>query len=449
MIDSLFGNSVTEAVNTSTINDKVLVVYNTADSNNWLNYWFHDNDFNVDSLQEAAVWLKLVKGTPEFTYFEQIFPSVIVPSLYLIHRGQIQLIIHGNESDNWSKLINKLNELNPNKKLEIKNAQASDTTFQYTDSTSNQVQRTDIETSENPETHAEVTPEEGKRDGAPKRPKPSFKETVERTTQQIYQTEIQKERRHEMEERERIIKLVRADREERRSKQNEKDIPIDDKPINIEDNIKDRSKLHTEICVLQIKLTNAHTLKNTFSSKETLNDVRKWVDLNRTDGDRPYSFHRNVPRLTFSDSDELKSLEALELTPRSAIILKPLESSQNDIYVANVQQSSLFGKVYNGFQNWWGANNQPEDVSNVEASMLPNPRVQNLRHESEYSFNSPLHSPTRNNSDLNISSRSVSPNVHKFMNNDDLQKEDEEKQTYNGNAIKLEKKSDNNIEKKE
>nr|CAI6412056.1 CLL_HP1_G0004500.mRNA.1.CDS.1 [Saccharomyces cerevisiae] len=33
---------------------------------------------------------------------------------------------------------------------------------------------------------------------------------------------------------------------------------------------------------------------------ETLNDVRKWVDLNRTDGDCPYSFHRGHSQIQSS-----------------------------------------------------------------------------------------------------------------------------------------------------
>ena len=75
-------------------------------------------------------------------------------------------------------------------------------------------------------------------------------------------------------------------------------------------------------------MTDGKTLKHEFNSSETLNDVRKWVDLNRTDGDCPYSFHRGIPRVTFKDSDELKTLETLELTPRSALLLKPLETQK-------------------------------------------------------------------------------------------------------------------------
>ncbi|QLQ78455.1 hypothetical protein HG537_0A07020 [Torulaspora globosa] len=215
-----------------------------------------------------------------------------------------------------------------------------------------------------------------------------------------------------------------------------------------------------------------------FDSKVKLNDVRRWVDENRTDADCPYAFHRNIPRITFSESDELKTLEVLDLSPRSALILKPLENAHRRLNVAEAKGPGLLGKVFNGLSSWWAAsgrmqneryqsadrdencdavdnqgkptqrfpdtiseNNQPLD-SVASSSTIREEAVTASPHSSR--INSPLYSASdfhtkHNPSELSLPSRCVTPNVHQFVNAED---EDNDRFAYNGNNIKLEKKKD-------
>ena len=411
MIFNLFLESVENAVTESLKTNKTLVVYNNDtidDPDKWLNQWFHANNENISLLQNAAVWLKLTKGSTQYQYFEQVFPNVVVPSVYLVFNGKINAILQGEPDETlWDKLIHSLH-VNLNTKPESKEEQ------------------------KNPQDRQESSE--------------SFREQVQETTQQVYHEEVLKERKAEREERDRILKLLKADKEERKAAQSHT-FATEAEPIEVRDNIKDPKRLHTENCVLQIKLTNSETLTRSFKSNDILNEVRTWVDVNRTDGDHPYVFHRSIPRMTFSESDEMKTLEQLELTPRSALILQPLNIASKNVKIAEVQQAGLFNRVYTGFSSWLGGPQQPQ---NDETSMPYRPpehlaEYGNSRSSSRFSSNnnnnnnnSQVH---REQSETNLNSRSVTPNVYQLVNSDDIN-DDKEKNTYNGNNVSLEKNDD-------
>lgn len=74
-------------------------------------------------------------------------------------------------------------------------------------------------------------------------------------------------------------------------------------------------------CKLQIRLTNGQTLTQTFGAHEELAAVRLYVEMNRTDGDLPFTLMTSFPRKVFSDEDYGKPLNALGLVPSAVIIL--------------------------------------------------------------------------------------------------------------------------------
>lgn len=56
---------------------------------------------------------------------------------------------------------------------------------------------------------------------------------------------------------------------------------------------------------------NGSALTQTFSSKEQLSAVRLYVEMNRTDGDQPFSLMTSFPRKIFSTEDYEKPLDVL------------------------------------------------------------------------------------------------------------------------------------------
>jgi len=80
----------------------------------------------------------------------------------------------------------------------------------------------------------------------------------------------------------------------------------------------------SEHCALQVRLFDGSTIRNRFSSNDTLKDVRKWVNETREDGKVPYVFKvllTPLPSRTIDATEEEKSLQALELVPSSTLIL--------------------------------------------------------------------------------------------------------------------------------
>lgn len=62
---------------------------------------------------------------------------------------------------------------------------------------------------------------------------------------------------------------------------------------------------------LQIRLTNGKTLQRTFGAKEPLSAVRVYVELNRTDGEGPFTLMIPFPRKVFQLEDYEKPLDIL------------------------------------------------------------------------------------------------------------------------------------------
>ena len=479
MLSNLFIESVQEAVTQSTTEDLCLVVYITDsnqshDNDKWLKKWFQLD--NVDQLKSMATWLRLFNGTQELQYFEQIFPGVVVPSLYLIYKGHIKLLLMDdpNVTDDivksyWNQLLDCLKSCTP--RINISTVGQKDSSSSSSSSTSSD--------SSNINTDIKLSKENKK----------TFRQQVEETTQQLYRKKIERERQLDKEERERILKLVKADKEERKAREHELHLRIDNvtttttnqnvNDSNIHDNIKNEELLHSINCILQIKLTNGKSIRHTFDHKDTLNDVRKWVDLNRTDPHVPYLFHRSIPRYTFQESDELKTLESLELTPRSLLILKPLETSTSKLNISDVENPGLFGRVYNTFSAFWGGYNNNNDnnnnnnssdnqlnplgitsMNNSDLNLNDNSIITTRfdtsifgNHYSNNTTNNNNNNKNNNNSattnNTNNISRSLTPNVFQFFNtdtndnsSDDDSGDDKEKETYNGNNIKLKKRKD-------
>ncbi|CAJ0757649.1 9861_t:CDS:2, partial [Entrophospora sp. SA101] len=53
---------------------------------------------------------------------------------------------------------------------------------------------------------------------------------------------------------------------------------------------------------------------------EPLEDVKTWIEEDRTDGKAPYNLIQNFPHRQFSINDETKSLKELNLCPRFSMI---------------------------------------------------------------------------------------------------------------------------------
>ncbi|EDO17205.1 hypothetical protein Kpol_1035p18 [Vanderwaltozyma polyspora DSM 70294] len=415
VLEGLFLESVEAAVGKSVSEGKVLVVYCSFGDDAWLNSWFRLKE-SIEELNKVAVWLKLIDGTQDFMYFKQISPNVSIPGVTVIKNGQISLELSESDSldDNWGKLCGTL-EIPINKDTEPV------------------VKKAKIVMDEQPVDQ-------------------------ESSSRILYYNETIKRQHDEKLERDRILELIKADKAQRNNLTHTEN--SSQKTTEVLDNIRDQSRLHSKKCMLLIRLTDGKTLKNEFESSQNLNDVRKWVDASRTDGDAPYLFHRTIPRMTFTDGDEIKTLDSLELAPRSALILKSLENSSNKLNITNTQSPGLFSRVISGFSSWLNTEvedeldnfdgridyKSPDVLKNLHTPILPSnratPNENGPNDTSKNKETSGSESPATGSAIQEVPcSRSVSPNVYQFVNSAD--KDDQrENSTFNGNNISLESHKD-------
>ncbi|SCU89053.1 LAFA_0E15940g1_1 [Lachancea sp. 'fantastica'] len=412
-----FESSVNHAVEKSLKENKALVVYCTPGDDVWLKNWFTKS--LGDTIKNKCIALKLLPEAPDFPFFKQICPQVTFPSISCIVEGQIAAVLTDDNAANNRRTLLKCLKLEPLASV-----------FEETNGGNNHVELDAINSQDQAALRAA----------------------------QLYQDTIRKQRMIDREERERIIQLVKADREEFQAKRRRSVEPCQvDPPAssldNIHDNIKNPEQLLAKNCTLQIRLLNGHSITHQFDSSNNLDMVRKWVDSNRNDGDAPYVFLRGIPREVFLESDELKTLAALQLTPRSALILKAVESHTNHTRVVDAQGPGLLGKIYNSISGWWS----PENRDHAESSTRPSSKASTSQIEDSASLSSsryvsPANSPRikhqlgRNPSELSLPSRPVSPNVFQFVNTDDGKDDDVHRKTFNGNSVKLEDKKDGNGE---
>nr|CAG8564657.1 9252_t:CDS:2 [Entrophospora candida] len=71
---------------------------------------------------------------------------------------------------------------------------------------------------------------------------------------------------------------------------------------------------------ISVRLLNGDIVRKKFQSTQTLEDVKTWIEEDRTDGKAPYNLIQNFPHRQFSINDETKSLKELNLCPRFSMI---------------------------------------------------------------------------------------------------------------------------------
>lgn len=138
----------------------------------------------------------------------------------------------------------------------------------------------------------------------------------------------------------RIRAQIAADKKERISQRNKHARSAAPKPEN--------TPISPSQCKLLIRLLDGETVLGTFSTSQTLCDVKRWIEREKglvfspeRDDALPsfahtsafalnhYAFcYLGVPRVTFSAGQELTRLGDLGLSPRLALILKPVHSEK-------------------------------------------------------------------------------------------------------------------------
>lgn len=326
-----------KAINSSKVNKKPLAVYLSKDNNlEWLSSWVNEDNVDLINNGKACILLKIdindLNSHYQFfkTYFKNLsnYEHQVYEDIFA-GRENVLVIIHNNE---FQYAIN--NEMENQEKNDLLQAFISD--FQ-----------------EKPKSIS----------------KPTTKSQPEKLdSQKVYKNEYLKAKNEDRLERQRLRKLIELDRLEKKEKSlnNNVSSTASENEVIIEqlkDNIK--TKGTNKDCKLSIKTPENRNIIHTFTKDETLDDVRKYL-MEEEGIQREFFFHRNIPRLTYKDMDEFKSLEELDLLPRSVLLIE---------YKSEEQQQGLRyfdAKTYNptgllgSLRNWWNGDASLQHVEEEE-----------------------------------------------------------------------------------
>ncbi|KAG7664234.1 uncharacterized protein J8A68_002248 [[Candida] subhashii] len=361
----LFNTSVQEAVQATIQQNKPLFVFlaqgeaDEADgiSKEFLHKFVDDDDNIISLLGQQFVLLKLLKGSTEYMFFNQIFKDLIVPSFYIVQQGKVLAIINdSNSKDHFLEIITSLaaSEAADSTSSQQHLPQPPQSAPQQQPESTSRTESPSAQQSHPVTSRAEASSMETK-------PTSSHERDVQKHKEQV--ARLRKEQR---EERNRLRALLDADRKELLLRSQEQQRLLHSNDDSEQEQLLPKTKQVSEegICVLSIKLFDGSSIKQEFNATDKLSDVRTWLDeeiqIIPSDSSMPsfarnshhpsnYAFHRPMlPRITFTKEQELSSLEELELTPRSALILKPIyyESDDDGASEAGVEKPGIFGRVF-------------------------------------------------------------------------------------------------------
>jgi hypothetical protein len=202
-----------------------------------------------------------------------------------------------------------------------------------------------------------------------------------------YLSELKKHRQAEAEERKRILRMVEADKEERRSRQ----------PSTVESHApwqhpkEARSMSNSNEVALQVRLLDGSAIKYRFATGATLADVRDWVDKHRTDGTDAYVFFRNMPRTTFDETQEQKNLRDLGLWPSSTLIIRPVANATSAYAVGSNSPTSWMSygaqKMSNAIYSFLGIGSDPRAANFDDSEQSYDDHLDDTRKSGRTTYN--------------------------------------------------------------
>lgn len=381
---AFFTGTLQEGIQSALQQSKLVVCFVTdgeSESQTWETEYLTDESI-APSLERDAVVLRLQAGSQEAGYLAAIFPLPKTPTVVIIKTGQLkEYVAAGTTKEEFLRRVGNAFAGQAGDQSQAGSAgtaqagspapatpvSAPDTTavvpsVQATSSSGEAApassapnaptpqpseadrrreaarkEREEIEKERRRKEKGKMAAEESQPQDSDPRPKQP--DTVKKASQKLAEQKAKAR-----EERARVLKLIADDKAERKARdelrRQEREL---ERRAAMGDNVSSplpetsstsapassAARKHDQ-CAIQVRLFDGSTIRTRFPSKATLSqDVRKWIDENRTDGKEPYTFkviltplpNRAVDHAT----EEEQSLEALELTPSATLVLTPVD----------------------------------------------------------------------------------------------------------------------------
>lgn len=357
-----FTGTLQEGISTALQQSKLVVCFVTDDqeeSKRWESEYL-TNETIAPLLSNDAVVLRLEAGSEEAGYLAAIFPLPKTPTVVVIKNGQLkEYVSAGTSKEDFVSRVSKAfadQTGSQTSAAPVAQTEASATTSAAVSSntTNNPSPAPASSTSEHRQgpTQAQLLAEaERRRQVARKEREEIEKErrrkekgkmpasqdpkddAVKKASQQLAEKQ-----RKAREDKARVLKLIEDDKAERRARSERQRA---ERQASVTEDVSDSAlgatvapsssatRRHDQ-CAIQVRLFDGSTIRTRFPSKATISqDLRKWIDENRTDGNDPYTFKIILTPLPNKAIDhateEDKTLEELGLAPSSTLVLTPVD----------------------------------------------------------------------------------------------------------------------------
>lgn len=366
-----FTGTLQEGISTALEQSKLVACFVTDDqdeSKTWESDYLTD-DTIAASLEKDAVLLRLEAGSQEAGYLAAIFPLPKNPTLVIIKDGKLkEYISTGTSKDDFLSKVKRalipqqdiashsqtdasaapVTQTEAPTPAPIPTAQpspspppsganiASSATEQSQDPTQAQLlaeaeRRRQVARKEREEIEKERRrKEKGK---MPVNQTSKQDESVKKASQQLAERQ-----RKAREEKARVLKLIADDKAERKARserqraERQASVGGGGGEVVAGEAVAPSSSVerHHDQCAIQVRLFDGSTIRTRFPVKSTVSqDVRKWIDENRTDGTDPYTLKVILTPLPNKAIDhateESQSLGELGLAPSSTLVLTPVD----------------------------------------------------------------------------------------------------------------------------
>lgn len=178
-------------------------------------------------------------------------------------------------------------------------------------------------------------------------------------------TEIVKQQKQQAREaRERVLKRIEDDKEERRSRAVEQEkIRLEGQKVgdvaaslvkSPETKMPSTTKVG-EMTYIQVRLFDGSSIRTRFKTASPLKDARTWVDESRTDGNTPYTFKQVISptqNKAIDVTEEKESLGDLGFAPSATLVLIPVPTYASAYGMASGNVLTQFFTFVVGIFTW-------------------------------------------------------------------------------------------------
>ncbi|KAI1092914.1 hypothetical protein F5B19DRAFT_452259 [Rostrohypoxylon terebratum] len=317
------------------------------------------NESLKSPLEQYAVSLRLLKDSREAGFLEALFPIPKKPTIIIIQNGTLKEYIQAGtpKQDLVRRVAAILNtaatsQSQPSTSTQpapapVSSANETDDLYDdyedqpQADNSATSAQQSQ-QTQRSQENHVAKSTKD--RTDREEREKNDRQDAVEsnssvHSAERSYAQEVRQRKIHDAEERRRILKRIEDDKQERKERearekkarqllnrsQDGESASTQTQPIPL--SIRQPSGSRGEYANIQVRLFDGSTIRSRFKSDATLNnEVRKWIDEDRTDGHAPYTFRlvlSPLPNKAIEPAEEIQSLLTLGLAPSATLVLVP------------------------------------------------------------------------------------------------------------------------------